>query len=436
MDYQELKSKRDRACDELDAAIAAFEQFASAPAVIEADVTKARKRMEAAQEKAENASTMLELSTKTGRSGGIRVDEPDLYQKGGRSFIADLYASQLRGDALAAVRISKHQQFEIDRIAKAKGEEFAVATGTLGGVIPPQYMVELYAKAQRFGRVFADQVRHEDLPEIGMSIIVPRLTGGLAAGIQTSESSTVSTQDPTETDLTVPVRTIAGYSPVSRQTLERAAYSDTILFEDLCARYFATLDTQLISGSGSSGQHLGVLNVSGISTATVSSWSAANAWGALVGETGLLVQIALWAATVGSPADKIFMHPRRWGAFLGLLDSQNRPLVVPDPNPNFNAMGEGSAADYGRVGTLGGVPVFTDANIPTNLGTNTNADAIIAIASQAVLLWEREDDPVTLAFEQQAGTSLQVQLVAYGYSAFTAGRYPAASGAATGVGLN
>jgi hypothetical protein len=57
------------------------------------------------------------------------------------------------------------------------------------------------------------------------------------------------------------------------------------------------------------------------------------------------------------------------------------------------------------------------------------------VASRIVHLWERNDDPVTLAFEQQAGTSLQVQLVAYGYAAFTAGRYPAASGVVSGAGL-
>jgi hypothetical protein len=82
-----------------------------------------------------------------------------------------------------------------------------------------------------------------------------------------------------------------------------------------------------------------------------------------------------------------------------------------------------------------GLPVYTDANIPTTLGSGTNEDRIIAVASAVVHLFERTNDPVTLSFEQQAGTSLQVQLVAYGYSAFTAGRYPGAVGAVSGAGL-
>jgi HK97 family phage major capsid protein len=365
------------------------------------------------------------------RSDGTRisVNEPDMYTQESNSFLTDLYASYIKNDPMATSRLSAHHAFEVER--------YSVATGTLGGIVPPQYMVGLYAKAQRFGRILADNIRHEDLPAEGMSLIVPRLTSGTAAAVQASESATVATADPAETDLSVPVRTIAGYSPVSRQTLERAAYSEAILFEDLVARYNAALDTQLISGSGSSGQHLGLLNVSGISTATISSWTAANLVSAIQGETGLIAQINSWAATVGAPADKIFMHPRRWGAISGLLDTQNRPLMTPAAGQGvgMNVIAVGNPAGYGEVGVLAGVPVFLDANIPTNLGAGTNEDRIIVCASQAPILAENPTDPVTLAFEQQAGNALQVQLVCYGYSAFAGGRYPAAIGVASGAGL-
>jgi len=407
------------ALDALDAAVGAEP----------AEWQTASERVNRAQEAARVAKADLDAA-KTGGGGRTSITEPDMYTRDSGSFLTDLYYSQLKNDPVAAERIGRHQAYEI--------EKYAVATGTLGGIIPPQYLVDLYAKAQRFGRVFADQCRSEDLPDVGMSVIIPRLTAGTSAAVQASESATVSTQDPTETDLTINVRTVAGYSPVSRQTLERASYSEAILFEDLIARYHAALDTQVINGTGSAGQHLGVLNVTGVSTATISTWSAANAWAAIVGETGVIAAINQWSATVGANANKIFMHPRRWGAFMGLLDSQNRPLVVPAVGAGaaFNAMGTGHAEGYGGpVGALGGLPVYTDANIPTNLGAGTNQDDIIVIASPAVILWEDNNAPVTLAFEQQAGTALQVQLVCYGYSAFTAGRYPAASGVVSGAGL-
>src|SRR5581483_3728198 len=85
------------------------------------------------------------------------------------------------------------------------------------------------------------------------------------------------------------------------------------------------------------------------------------------------------------------------------------------------------------VGHLMGLPVFTDANIPTTLGAGTNEDRIIVFASGVSHLWERDGDPVTLSFEQLAGTSLQVQLVCYGYAAFPAGRCRAAAGGVSAV---
>ncbi|MFV1005257.1 hypothetical protein, partial [Klebsiella pneumoniae] len=99
---------------------------------------------------------------------------------------------------------------------------------------------------------------------------------------------------------------------------------------------------------------------------------------------------------IGYVADKIVMHPRRWGFFAAALDSQNRPLL-PVSGAGFNVMGTGNESGYGFVGMTHGLPVYTDANIPTNF--HTDEDAIIVTASRVVHLWERSEDPVTLSFE-------------------------------------
>lgn len=358
----------------------------------------------------------------------VRVtNEPDMYTHEAETFIRDLYAAQVKGDAAAAQRLARHQAYEV--------EKRAVTTTTMGGVIPPQYLVDLYAKAPRNGRIYADQANHQKLPDEGMSIIIPRFTAGLATGIQATQNTAVTTQDPTEVDLTVPVATIAGYSAVSRQTLERGSYSEPILFEDLIARYNANLDVQALSGSGAAGQMLGVLNTAGVSAATVSTATVVALYPKI---SDVIQQINTAFGGLGYVADKIIMHPRRFGAFTAALDSSNRPLLVPAQMPGAsNAMAAGGAvAAYGYTGTLlQGLPVYTDANIPTNLGAGTNEDRVIVQCSQVVHLWERDSDPVTLGFEQTAGNQLQVQLVAYGYAAFTAGRYPAASGVVSGTGL-
>ena len=359
----------------------------------------------------------------------MQIKEPDMYTEHSRSFMSDLYWSQVKGQPAATERISKHQAHEIEK----RGEQFAVTSTTLGGIIPPAYLLDLYAKASRNGRVFADQCNGSSLPDVGMSVIIPRLTVGLSAGSQATENTALTTSDPTEVDLTVPVRTIGGFSPVSRQSIERAAYSDQILFEDLIARYWAQLDTQAINGAGTSGTLLGLLNTASISSSTASTATVVGVWPKIA---DVIQQVNVATGGLGYTADKIIMHPRRWGFFEAALDSQNRPLIVPSgAGMNQMATDANAQPDYGRVGSMHGLPVYTDANIPTNLGASTNADAIIVMASGVVHLFERAADPVTLSFEQQAGTSLQVQLIAYGYVAFTAGRYPAASGAVTGAGL-
>lgn len=367
-------------------------------------------------------SQFTPLSTSKDR---VEVKEPDMYvSRGGRSYFADMYNAQFNNDISAKDRIEKHQRLEM--------EKRAITSTTMGGLIPPAYLLDLYAKASRNGRVYADQANGSVLPDTGMSVIIPRITTASAAGVQATENSTVTTQDVAETDLTVPVRTLAGYLPVSRQAIERAAYDDRVLFEDLTARYWALLDTQCINGSGSSGQILGVLGTSSISTSTASTATVAGVWPKIA---DVIQQVNSAMGGIGYVADKIIMHPRRWGFFEAALDSSNRPVLGITGQPSFNVEGTGDAAGYGNVGRMHGLPVFTDANIPTTLGSGTNEDRIIVQASPVVHLWERAGDPVTLSFEQQAGTSLQVQLVCYGYAAFTAGRYPAASGVVSGAGL-
>src|SRR5215471_15056730 len=138
------------------------------------------------------------------QSGTIMtVNEPDMYVKDGRSFFSDLYLAEIRNQPEARDRISRHHQHEV--------EKRATTSATLGGIIPPAYLVGLYAKASRNGRVYADQANGAPLPDVGMSIVVPRITTATAAGVQATENTALTSQDPVETDLTVNVRTLGGY---------------------------------------------------------------------------------------------------------------------------------------------------------------------------------------------------------------------------------
>jgi hypothetical protein len=133
----------------------------------------------------------------------------------------------------------------------------------------------------------------------------------------------------------------------------------------------------------------------------------------------------------------ILMHPRRLAWILAALDSTNRPLAVPTPVAmNSVANGNGGVV-YGNSGyQIAGFPVLTDANVTTAAGAGTNEDVIIVGNSQEAHLWEVGDgSPMMLRFEQPKASELDVTMVVYGYSAFTANRYPNAFAKISGTGL-
>ena len=434
METQTLEAAYNAAVDEIEARSKEWDALPDDAS--EDDVSAARTALDEALEAADRAKQRVDDQKAAQRARerfqkieepaeekrDIKVDEPDMYRRGGpHEFLYDLFRAQILNDPLALRRVSDHHAFEV--------EKRAMTTTTFGGLIPPAYLLDMYAKALRNGRIFADQVNHKELPATGMSLIVPRLTQGTAAAIQSAENATVDTQDMAETDLTIPVRTVAGYVPVSRQGLERAAYNEEILIEDLGARYDAALDVQCLNGDGTGVNMLGFLHTSGIKTSVATSGSLYIVWQNIA---DVIQQINSAVGGLGFSADKIVLHPRRWGSFVAAHDTTDRPVLGINGTPYFNVMGEGSSPGYGQVGVIQGLPVYTDANVPTNLGGG-DEDNILIYASQIVHLWERPEDPITLAFEQQAGTELSIRLIAYGYAAFSAGRYPDACGAVTGL---
>jgi HK97 family phage major capsid protein len=79
----------------------------------------------------------------------------------------------------------------------------------------------------------------------------------------------VSRTDVVTTSVSATVNTIAGQEDISLQLLEQSPISmDGVLFEDLSRDYDQRLDLQVIGGTGTNGQHLGVLKVVGATTNT------------------------------------------------------------------------------------------------------------------------------------------------------------------------
>ncbi|MHB8233741.1 MAG: phage major capsid protein, partial [Solirubrobacteraceae bacterium] len=137
------------------------------------------------------------------------------------------------------------------------------------------------------------------------------------------------------------------------------------------------------------------------------------------------------------PPSAIIMHPRRWAWLLASVDANERPLVLPNPNGPTNAAGylENVAAE-GRVGQVLGVPVLIDPSLPTNEGSGTNQDSIIVTRVEDLVLFEDYNTPINVkVFEEPLSAELAIRLQCFGYSAFTAERYPKATALIQGTGL-
>ncbi len=375
------------------------------------------------------------------RQGGARVtNEQRTYtaerdRRGEVSFFVDAFRSQMLGDVNAQSRLQRHAQ---EVATEGEGQQTrAVATSGFGGLIVPQYLVDLSASIIRAGRAVANTVANLPLPDQGMSLIIPRGTTGAAVAAQATENSALQNTDEVWANLTVPVATVGGQQDVSRQSLERGMPGiDVIVYNDLSRAYHAEIDRQVITGTGASGQMLGMLNTAGIAAATAFGAvpTAANINRKLAGAVAAIAGVG-----VGVTPELIAMNPRRWGFLSAEVDTTGRPLLPVDGGGPTNALGinqqpgsysAGNNPDDPRpvrtVGSMQGLPVVTDANIPTNVGTNVE-DVALVYDPNVCLLWEEGDGmPRQLRFEQTLGQNLTVKLVVYGYAAFTAGRYPQA----------
>jgi len=351
-----------------------------------------------------------------------RVDaEPMTYRADNqheRSFFVDAFNAQFGYDRDAQERLSRHSR-------EVAVERRDITTSTLNGLVPPLYLLDQAATLARAMRPFADVVPGYSLPDNGMTLYVTRVTTGTATAVQSAQNNAATETDMVTTDFTVPVVTILGQQDVSRQALERAAVTDQLIFNDLAADYATKLDSQWLSGSGSAGQSTGILNVSGIDTQTWTGTTVASFYSKL---NGCLNAVA---SNRYAPATVIVMHPRRWHWLLSQADSSGRPLVVPS-GPEQNPLAQGGTG-YGVVGTLVGLPVVADANVTTTAGSSTNEDRIIVTRLSDHAGWENGTQ--LFRFEQAVNPPSTIRLAIAGYSAFTAGRYPAATSVLTGSGL-
>ncbi len=418
----EARSALAAAVEDLDEATAALSEPAEGVDLDELEARCAAAEVEI--ERRKKIVDRMEKVTEARASQPIMVEEDDvrvevrkeesIYRPDGQaSFFRDVIYSH-NGDSEARERLHRHS-VEMRDVTAASGG---------AGYIPPVYLSEFAAPKARAGGPLLAQLPKAPLPDAGMTISVPRVTTGTSVAVQT-ENGSVSETDFVSSQLSTSIRTIAGQSDISIQFFERSfPGADVVIADDLARAYTTEFDRQLINGQSASSEHVGLLNVGSIGSVTFTSTTPT------AGDylSPIYKAIATVTGAYFESPTHIVMHPRR-AAFLAAGQSTSTPIF--QQGGLMMATGE---QESGLVGTIAGLPVVVDANVPTTLGTGTDEDAILVINANALRVME--GTPRFKVHESVGSGTLTVRLSYFGYSAAMFGRYPEAVCKITGTGLN
>lgn len=304
-------------------------------------------------------------------------------------------------------------------------------SGSGGSFATPVYFIGEYAPYRSAGRAFADACNKQELPAYGMTVYLPHVTGPAGVASQSAQNTAVQETDPTAGYLSSNLTTLAGEVTVSQQLLDRAGPGfpfDKMVFDQLNRAYNPQLDNVVLTAALANAGTIAYTDSTGFHL------SAANAAGGFYSKvSGGKSAIRKGAGVFMSPSH-LFLDPARWEFISAWGDGQARPVVVPDYAGPFNAVAGGSEnGDLSIEGNTGyrlnGLPVYTDANIPT---PTVGADQALVVAAEEVYYWE--GTPVTRALPQTLGNQLSVILQQYSYVAVIP-RYTGAVQSIQGTGM-
>jgi HK97 family phage major capsid protein len=359
---------------------------------------------------------------------GVRNESNPVYRRDSRdaSYFKDMFLAKVESDPEARGRLAASQE--------TRAGDMTTVAGAGGTFAPPLWLVQDYVAYARPHRVTADIVNKNVLPKGISSVNLPKVLAGATTGVQVTQNSALTDTAMTTTSVSSGITLIAGKQIISRQLLDQSGIPfDKVILQDLAADYASQLDKQVILGSGSSGQLRGLAGAGTTVTYTsaapvvVSTTSAASFYNAVIRGVNQV------ASNRFLPANAIVMRPDRWAWVLEALDSSLRPLVVPN-GPSFNQLGTGGMQlAEGAVGSLVGLPVYIDPNIPVTMNSATNQDAVFVLRTDDVFLYESELEAASFDATYADNASILFRIL--GYAALIPDRYATSVSVILGTGL-
>ena len=281
----------------------------------------------------------------------IEAESPGTYNERGPSFFQDVIQGGQGHNRSADERLEEQRAY--------------------GALMVPEYLSAQIRNSGHSQRPLADHLAalSGPLPEKGGSVVMTRVTTGQTAEMQSTDGAAITPDNPATTEVTANVVTVASNAQLSMQIVERSdrAGFDQLVAGEILGACDALQESQIINGSGTGGEALGLLNTSGIGTMTLTATSS----------TALLDAISRTSAAshqaAGYAPDTVIMAPRRWRWLLANSGTAGAALQVDT----------GTGPISGRVL---GMNVIASPSVPLTL--TTNQDAIIVIRSADVMMQE------------------------------------------------
>jgi HK97 family phage major capsid protein len=279
------------------------------------------------------------------------------HSRGKHSYFLDRIQAE-RGDNQARARLERHGKevdAELERRDQAaerelrdaqepggplEGVEFRAnpnrTAGQGGTFAPPVWLIDRFAGQPRAKRVLAALTPNLPLPQGVQQVNLPRMTTGAVVGVDPDLGPTPGESGITDTAVTSAVAPIVGSIDPAMQLIEQSpggAYLDFALFKDMREAYDAALEAQLVNGSGTNYQLLGLLNVtSGANGANAVTYTDASPTGPE--EFPFVGQMA---AKIGDnrllPPEAWLMRTARWAWLASAEDTATMPIVPAGYSP-------------------------------------------------------------------------------------------------------
>lgn len=317
--------------------------------------------------------------------------------------------------------------------ALPQNRDLGLTAGAGGEWSPPVWLLEKFASIARTAAPLLRVIPSAPLPDAIQEIFLPRTTAANDPQPQGQENTNPPDFWYATDDLSCEIVTISGIVPMSTQFWERAPGIDGFLAKDFAEGFAASVEAQIIAGSGSNGELLGWLNVPTGAVDGVPGANAVTYTSTTPTTAGIVAAVGQGAAAIGNtrlrPADCVVVTPERYAWLAGFPDGSGDVAAM---RPGTGRVG-GDARSWGPIA---GLPAFQDAAIPQNLGAGGDEDAILVARAADSLFFA--SDPVFNVLVDTAGGPEQLTVLAqyHCYVAFFANRYPSAIATVTGTGLS